>query len=299
MSDPQGGHGPAPVGAKASPVRLVVLLAILAILVGALGFDMFVAKPGVEAADRTLKREAEKNNSIGFEKDLSVEERQKRMANSLLDRDDVRRILSKSPATTIKGAGYEIEVYRWWGYLPLKRHYMSVVYLGSGSNLRYSTHYVNSEAPAESLPGYERPPVSLEMPEGVAAATKKGGMGSPGGGAGPPGKGGKGGKGKGGMKGKKVTPPAEAADAGIAPPGDSTDATKQGEKGTKEGDKAGEKTTKEGDQPTKDKPAGEKPSDKAEDKPEAKTDEKPPAAKEAETKKEEGDKPAAEKKTDE
>jgi len=288
MGDPHGGHNPAPAGAKASPVRLVVLLAILAILVGALGFDWFVAKPGVEAADRTLKSAAEKNNSVGFTKNVSAAERDKQLADSLLDSADVQRILNKSPAKTVKGDGYMIEVYRWWGYVPLSRHYMSVVYLGNEANFRYSTHYVNSPAPAESLPGYERPPLAYEEPEGVAKATAEGKTGTGGGpggkgggpggkGGGPGGKGGKGGKGKGG---KGDRPPTEGAAAGIA--------TEEAPSETKAG-------AKEGDKPASETPTEEKTDA---DKPESKSGEKPATTKdEPQTK--DGDKPAAEKKADE
>jgi hypothetical protein len=278
MGDPHGGHTPAPAGAKASPVRLVILLAVLALLVGALGYDWFVAKPGVEAADKKLTQEARKNNAIGFDKELTQEERQKRLADSMLDTADVHRILNKSPAQTISGNGYQIEIYRWWGYLPLKRHYMSVVYLGQGTNLRYSTHYVNSEASAESLPGYERPSVTYEEPEGIAAATAAGKTGTN---AIPPGKeGGKGGKGKGkGGKGAPSTGPVAEAGVAVEPPSETKTPEKEEEKGTKEGDKSAKgKSTEE--------------------KPEAKSDDKPAADKEGEKKKEDGDKPD-EKKTDE
>ena len=289
MSDPQGGHGAAPAGTKASPVRLVVLLAILALLVGALAFDWFVAKPGVEAADLALKTEAEKNNAVGFDSKLEGDEKQKKLADSLFDSADVQRILKKSPARTIKGDGYAIEVYRWWGYVPLSRHYMSVVYLGSGTNLRYSTHYVNSPAPADSLPGYERPVgPDPNAPAGVAAATAAGNTGGGGVGA-PAGKGdggkggkGKGGKGKGGMKGPPQgdRPPSEPG-ADATPPSetktDENKPAKEDDKGAKEDDAA----AKEADKPAAEKSTDEKSTD------EKSTDEKSTDEKKPETKSEE------------
>ena len=223
MSDPHGGHSAPAGGAKTSPIRLIALLAILGLLVGALGYDQLVAAPAVVAANKRLEEEANKNNAVGFKGSLSETEKKEQLANSMLDAQDVRRILKKNPTSIDRFDGYAVEYYCWWGYIPVPRQYVSVVYYGTGDNLRYSTHYANQKPPEDSLPGYKPPVVEGDGKDAPPPAGMAGPMMGAPMGPGPGAMMGKGGKGKGG-KGKRPaaeesgeqTPPADEP----APPSD-------------------------------------------------------------------------------
>ena len=222
MGDPHGGHGPAPTNAKASPMRLVILLAILAVLAGALGFDYFLANRGATAAKEKLEDEVVKLNAMGFDPNLTPEQKESLRDQRIVNPQKVHEILQRSPTyTETHGQNtpepdddHVIEYYCWWGPIPLlnKRHYLSVVYFGKEPNLRYNTHYQNTNPPAESLPGFQNVGETLSPPGGPSPMA--GGAGStpeiplPGEeGSAPPGDGkGKKGKGKGG-KGKGLPPP--------------------------------------------------------------------------------------------
>ena len=274
MSDPHGGHSAPAGGAKTSPIRLIALLAILGLLVGALGYDQLVAAPAVVAANKRLEEEANKNNAVGFKGSLSETEKKEQLANSMLDAQDVRRILKKNPTSIDRFDGYAVEYYCWWGYIPVPRQYVSVVYYGTGDNLRYSTHYANQKPPEDSLPGYKPPVVEGDgkdapPPAGMAGPMMGAPMG-PGPGA-MMGKGGmgKGGKGKGG-KGKRPaaeesgeqTPPADEP----APPSDdSADAevtSKAAE--SKTSDKSEESSSEPASKPAESKTSGDAESKSAE-----------------------------------
>lgn len=197
-------------------------MAILAILVAAYGYDMFVAAPGVKSADELLRSEAMKNNEVGFDPNLSGEEKQKRIAESIFDEKDVQRVLRKSPASVVEKDGYTIEYYRWWGYVPLKRHYMAVVYNGKAPNLKYNTHVVG-DPPPDILPGFVREteddPLAVS-PQGLSTSPN----GPPiGGGGQGDGSGGSKGDGKGGGKGRK------GKGGGLPPPGADPAAQPDGE----------------------------------------------------------------------
>jgi hypothetical protein len=295
MGDPQGGHAPKPTGAKASPVRLVVLLAVLALMVGALGYDQLVAGPGSVSADKTLKLEAEKNNAEGFSAQLTAEEKQQRVATSLFNPQKVQEILKRKPDAVVTQAerNYAVEYYRYWGPVPLfnRRHYLAVVYHGKAPNLRYTTHYVNTAPPAESLPGYQRPAEDSPLPsealsissglsyqKGEDGTVKTSGNDISGGGGGGKGKGK--GKGKGGglpppgESPADTTPPAEAIPTTQATPVESTPPAEN-----KDGAKtpAKDDAAKEGAKPAEAKPAEEK----AEAKPAEKDADEKPAAKDS------------------
>jgi hypothetical protein len=264
MGEPHGGHTSAPVGAKPSPVRLVVLLGILAILAGALGYDQLVAKPAAYAANTKLEDEVDKIKAMGFDPKLTPEEKEKVRAERFINPQKVQEILRQKPTWTESHDGHFVEYYCWWGHLPLinKRHYLSVVYFGKEPNLRYNTHHQNTIPPAESLPGYQTVGDG-SIPEGIAVV---GTMPSPDSGV-PDGKTGDGqnkGKGKGKGRAKGLPPPGESfEDPAASPPAEPKEEAppvkaESQENAAEEGDKSAE-----GDKPkaNSEEAASEKKSD--------------------------------------
>ena len=265
MGEPLAKERSAP--AKASPVRLVILLGLLAVAVGAFAYDQFVAKPSADGASRKLEDAVIQLNAKGFDPDLSAEEKAKLRDERFVNPKKVQEILGRTPTYTEKHSDHAIEYYCWWGQVPgfNKRHYLSVVYLGKEPDLRYNTHYQNSRPPAESLPGYEN--VGDASAPGVNMAS----------GAAPPedwakdtgeGKGKGKGKGKGGGKGLPPPGYSSEAEAKAAQPADGTEpgGAKEDSKDNPPSDseKASEKSSddKAGDDKADKTDEGDKPAEK-------------------------------------
>jgi len=103
---------------KASPIRLIVLLGILAIVLGAFLVDMFVMYDLVNAAVVRLNDADREASARAFEKDNP---------NSL-SREGVEQAIGFKPTTSKVEDGKLVEHYRWWGSLPLERRFIMVTY---------------------------------------------------------------------------------------------------------------------------------------------------------------------------
>jgi hypothetical protein len=136
---------PASSAPPASSVRLFILLGLLAVVVGAYGYDYFVAKPACEAADKKIQEFVDARNKE------SVTSRE----GSLVTSADIQKELGMQPTYVEKhdDKQYTVEYYCWWGKMPLlsrRRHFISVVYVGNEPR-RVSSHH-REEPPAEALP---------------------------------------------------------------------------------------------------------------------------------------------------
>lgn len=295
-AEKHGGHAPHQA-AKGSPLRLMILLALLATLLGGGYYELYVARPGVDNADKKLLAFAESHIAKSIKSRDPKHTKQAADAvdakEAQLDRADVREVFSMSPTRTEEKDDYTVEYYCWWGHLLPYKHYISVLYLGPKDQRHYYAHYVNQPPPADSLPGYVNPESAKMAAAGEVGAAPPspamGGMGGgpPGMGGGMPGMGGMGG-GMPGMGGGKGGPPGMGGGKGGKGGRPAKGATKgEGEKGAevKTGEEGAEKNgTTEG---TEEKPAEP-----------AKNEEKPAEEKPAEAKPEE-EKPAEEKPAEE
>lgn len=136
-----------------SPVRLLVLLGLLVLAVAALGYDHFVARPGVDAADKQLQAFVEAQNKKGV-KDAA-----------LVNSADVQKELGRAPTMVVEDdeKGATVEYYCWWGNMPhlnRQRHFIAVVYVGQKPR-HYSSHY-REEPPAEAYPIADATPPALQ-----------------------------------------------------------------------------------------------------------------------------------------
>ncbi len=130
--------------APASSLRLYILLGLLAIVVGAYGYDYFVAKPGCEAADKKIQEFVDARNKLGV-KD-----------GALVTSADIQKELGMEPtyAEPHDDKQYTVEYYCWWGKMPMlskRRHFITVVYVGPKEPRRVSSHH-REEPPPEALP---------------------------------------------------------------------------------------------------------------------------------------------------
>jgi len=128
---------------KASPVRLLVLLGLLVAVIGAYAYDYFVARPGVDAADKKIQEFVDARNKLGVKE------------GALVTPADIHKELNMQPTKVEKHdkEQYEIEYYCWWDHVPLinmRRHFISVVYVGPEPR-RFSSHH-REFPPAEALP---------------------------------------------------------------------------------------------------------------------------------------------------
>lgn len=130
---------------QGSSTRLLVLLGLLAVAIGALAFDFFVAGPGAKAADDKIQKFVDDRNKMSV-KDAAV-----------VTSKDIRELLGMTPTAIEQHPedNYEIEYYCWWGPVPVlntRRQYISVVYYGSKEPRRFSSHHRNERPPEEALP---------------------------------------------------------------------------------------------------------------------------------------------------
>jgi hypothetical protein len=157
----------APTPAPGSSARLIVLLSLLVLALGALGYDFLVAKPACEAADKKIEQFVEARNKMGV-KD-----------SSLVSTTDIQKELGMKPTTVKENdeIGYTVEYYCWWGKLwPLnmRRHFIAVVYIGNEPR-RYSAHY-REDPPEEAFPivnvASTEPSEPLPTPEAMGSGKK-------------------------------------------------------------------------------------------------------------------------------
>lgn len=129
---------------KGGAVRLLILLVLLAIAVGALGYDYLVAKPAVDKAYKDIQALVDQRNQAGVGK------------ADLVRSKDIQELLGGKP-TIVEDhpkEGYTLEWYCWWGPVPFLntyRQYIVVVYVGDEPR-RFSTHHQNEKPTSENLP---------------------------------------------------------------------------------------------------------------------------------------------------
>lgn len=121
----------------------MVLLALLALAIGAYAYDYFVAKPGCDEANKKLHEFVEQHNKKGVQE------------AALVTMADVQKALGRAPTMVVEqdDKGATLEYYCWWGNVPLlnrRRHFIAVVYVGNKPR-HYSSHY-QEEPPADAYP---------------------------------------------------------------------------------------------------------------------------------------------------
>jgi hypothetical protein len=124
--------------------RLVALLSVLVLAIGALAYDYLGAKPSCEAADKKIQDFVDSRNKLGVKE------------GALVTPADIHKELGMPPTKVEKHdkEQYMVEYYCWWGPVPfinMRRHFISVVYNGQDPNWRFSSHH-REMPPEEALP---------------------------------------------------------------------------------------------------------------------------------------------------
>lgn len=122
MSEQASAQGDKKSGSK----RSKLLIAILAILLAALGYDYVVARPSVDSAyDKIAER------SVAVNADTT----------QMFTDSDVRELLGREPARTFNDAdGDRVEVYSWRAGLPFRTHDLFVVYKSNDGRQMFYRH---------------------------------------------------------------------------------------------------------------------------------------------------------------
>jgi hypothetical protein len=157
---------PAAPPPQTSLVRLLVLLGILAMVVGAYAYDYLVARPECKKAHDKVQDFVDARNKLGVKE------------SALVTPEEIHKELGMQPTLVEKHPDkqYEVEYYCWWGkvpYLNKRRHFISIVYVGDEPR-RFSSHH-QEMPPAESLPMSSEPvtdeSVTPPPPASASAAT--------------------------------------------------------------------------------------------------------------------------------
>jgi len=132
-------------------------LSVLALVVGALLFDWVIAPPRVRAANEKLLEEVRLYNETGLKPgskkgDLAATGK----PDGMLYSADIQEILGMTPSKVESTELYTIEHYRWWGWIPRNRNYITVLYIGEPTKPHYSTHYANMMPEDGVVPGKRR-----------------------------------------------------------------------------------------------------------------------------------------------
>jgi len=135
--------------ATGSPVRLIVLLGLLLLVVGAYAYDFFVLKPGVEEGYKKIQNLVDERNKQGVQK------------SKLVTSTDVQQVLGRKPNRTVNNNEHDwtVEYYYWWGNVPVinqRRHFIAVVY--SGKEPRHFNSHYQEEPPPEAYPNIPEGP---------------------------------------------------------------------------------------------------------------------------------------------
>jgi hypothetical protein len=123
----------------------MVLVGLLVVAIGALGYDHLVAKPAAETAEKKIQDFVDAQNKKGVRDATPVTPQ------------EISTLLGKKPTLVEKhdDENYEIEYYCWWGPVPVlntRRQFISVVYYGIDEPRRFSSHHRNEKPPEEALP---------------------------------------------------------------------------------------------------------------------------------------------------
>ena len=187
----------------------IVLIAILLVMIAALGYDRKVARPAVDDAFDKVKVMNTKNNQKGADQ-----------GGGITTNADVQKILGRKPSKKMKVEAYNVEVYSWRAGIPWRTYDYFAVYgptPDKEGRLVLMRHYAH-ELPTNELI-YTRPPrQDIELPPDETMGGGGGGGGGRGQGSGPgvgrgPGGGrGQGGGGKGRPSGRPQRPGSDDSD---------------------------------------------------------------------------------------
>jgi hypothetical protein len=139
---------PTPAPAQTNPVRMGILLGLLAVVLLMLAHHFAIAKPATDKAFKEIQELFDKRNARGV---VAEGAEGAAIDAKLLKPKEVQDHIKKQPWSTEKKPDYTVETYWWYG-MP-HQNYVTVLYYGSGDNLRFNTHYLNMHPPAEDLPG--------------------------------------------------------------------------------------------------------------------------------------------------
>jgi hypothetical protein len=175
---------PVKAPAQTNPVRMGILLALLVVVLLMLAHHFLMAAPATEQAYKDIQKLFDDRNARG----VVSEDTGGKIDAKLVQPKDVQELLKKKPWSTNTQKDYTVETYWWYG-MP-HQNYVTVLYYGSGDNLKFNTHYWNSKPPAEDLPGAmanEGPPLKGDAPPPTTATEgTKSGEGTPPGPGAPP-----------------------------------------------------------------------------------------------------------------
>jgi len=145
-----------------SPVRLIVLLAILGIVLAGFLVDTFMMYDQVKAASKRLEAAANEVAGQSFDKSKPA----------WLSHEEVAKAIGFQPTNSNVEDGRLVEHYRWWGSIPLQRRFIMVMY-DDVEGQRYSGYEISNRnifgQDEDDLAKEVEPPPEQPQPEGGEA----------------------------------------------------------------------------------------------------------------------------------
>ena len=137
---------------SASGNRITILLVILVIMICALAYDRFLARPSSKKGFKIVQDLVQKNVAAS-------------VAEKSITNLAVRKALGKEPAESKTTQDYTIETYRWSRGLVGLTYSVHVVYKpNDNGQLVVYAPYQNQQPPASNLPGYVPPNENITNP---------------------------------------------------------------------------------------------------------------------------------------
>ena len=132
--------------------RQLALVGVLVVLVGMLGFDLFVLAPAALKADENLEKLVSEKNQAGIKPGDAGDKRDR--YEHLVTSADIHKWMNGKPTKRIDKGFYTLEYYNMWGVIPIPRQYICVVYQTGkdGAPDLYASHHRNREPEDQDLP---------------------------------------------------------------------------------------------------------------------------------------------------
>ncbi len=132
-------QAPADTAARGAGLRQGILVGLLVLMLAALGYDRFYARPKSEQAHATVES-------------MISEQNRSATGGVTYDSDDVRKKLGREPSQIDEQKYHTVETYQWVGGIPTRSYSVYVIYKNSASRKQLRGTTLNEPPEDDVLP---------------------------------------------------------------------------------------------------------------------------------------------------